>query len=1823
MGGGGSKGHPPGLKDDDAPTQAPAGAMDSSHEAKQADQNGALEDLVHEVSALMGESNDAVPGQDVRAQGGNNTPNENANRNAQPRVPVAQKQGFFRRMFGGQGAADDSKEGGRSKTNEEFREQKTNGDARKQAAAARDDNAPDKNDPLNLADHAHVPNRSGEEVEHDLLNTVHHASVTSRSIGKEEGESNTGTKAQEEEKGFFGRLFGRRKRKVVPAEASGGTSNEHENIQVQGIDDELSYPEPVVEKNQDTEDLDSYLENEVIGIIDVVREEAIIKKEEDEDEILVFGKGETNKEERGEMTWEEFQAQARMKRDAEQAKLAPLERFRYDFQKRFQVFRSFQQQWCGFCDPLFIRVEKALGLDVEENAVRELPEYPAQNWWGGTLSNPWRKRFMTISDNPWLERFWLLNNFVHFSMLILDQQLKGTLKKYGLPFFVSFVPIGVYQLELFIKVSAWGFWGGKKALFNSDILNKIQFFVAISSLGEIGIPLTNYKYSYSLRGFGLFRMFRWLMMLDAFASLNIYLLTLGKGATALSTVVGVIFLILIFFGILGMGIWRASFRRRCVWADTGEVKLPEQGCKRIQRSQDPIGVYNNCGPLQRCLDVSNPNYGFSSFDNMPSALITLFQTLSKTAVYDIMWISMDSEPFAVVFTVAYYVIFCILAGHVVVNVFVAVLANVFALFRARFYDLLQNILGTNKEAWMSEKGEKGTGTQSPQTGTLTADALPTNDFTVVNPNISRLAEAASRIFRSGFYTFLVIVAIMCNCASLALIGSLGNIDTPIGGLSSEEIDRILGQVINRFGVFFLANFVAQVISDGSFGKHFSQGKHIYDFMCLVPTTLALVADDFGATPQTTSFLRSMGILRLLRGCEHYWLRPIWLMLIEITRSASLMMNLVILLMFFVVAYYGLGAKLLPQDQLDERTNFDKFFVGFVTLIQIMSGDRWAFVMYDGMSLGCQEEEVKYKWFVSYAFGCDPGKVFAYASFYIVFYFVGQYVFITLFLAIILQKFQVDNFMTLGGDHEEPILLTREAAYKVVAKYQRLPSEAVNHELVEKAFEEYADFPMSIHAVVSQKKMMHFVRSKEPKVSWKLAKALGLVYLRYLFRRIGNFGQKFLDCEAFSPGGRCYNLCQPWPGDKDWKKPKIKFSVEDFLSSRPKTNLKTGSSRNRQISTGSGSHPRTAGSAPRTAGSAPKTAVSDENNLAKVKWYRRKNVFLHLATSKTFATYVYASIIASSILLALETPAEQVIESDHPYLVAGPVPRDWVRTYGPLMFTSIFSVEAICKILAYGFWFPNSHKYQAYLKDGWNRADFFVLCMSILDLLGASSWVGSDGDGFTGIIKISRSLRPIMLLRFNREFKKVVLAFLGSAKPIFYALLFCGLIIVIFVTIGMAVYKDKFHFCNDESLDGLVGEGRRECSGNLVLNTHAIETWGAGDYSKDSLDKDLTYKIYKPRAWIKPSLNFDDFRSAFATLSVCVTRKWFSVLMAASDCTGVDLQPVALYNIEIAVVFFVGFMVSGSFFAASFFISFVVDGFYAAREEEQTVKIYYEWIQKMMVVHWPGEDVDPPDNVVSIVLRIVMDSAMFQTGSALCVLINCGFICLSHEGESKEFAKMIDIQNDVFYALLCVEVGFAYIAQGPSIFLKSAYNKFDLFLVISTSVTVGLGDSGEEYRTLAQVIRSFRLARFIQYLLKNRLVENMFDTVVLSITGALPVIFVLAIAMMIFSVMGTLFFGTTKMGQRLGRQANFEYFKNSFHTLFLMLNGEEWHILMEDCSLQYPHCTPKFTAPDGRVLTYGDCGLSYAPLYFVAFKVICEYTILNLFVGMILSNFRCN
>jgi hypothetical protein len=234
------------------------------------------------------------------------------------------------------------------------------------------------------------------------------------------------------------------------------------------------------------------------------------------------------------------------------------------------------------------------------------------------------------------------------------------------------------------------------------------------------------------------------------------------------------------------------------------------------------------------------------------------------------------------------------------------------------------------------------------------------------------------------------------------------------------------------------------------------------------------------------------------------------------------------------------------------------------------------------------------------------------------------------------------------------------------------------------------------------------------------------------------------------------------------------------------------------------------------------------------------------------------------------------------------------------------------------------------------------------------------------------------------------------------------------------------------------------------------------------------------------------------------------------------------------------------------------------------------------------------------------------------LVLVAVIFCSHEGESESFQALQAYQNNVFFGIMVFEVVLKFVAQGIHNFWRDAFNRFDCVLIV---VTVICMLSAQTLRTIAQVVRSCRLARFMRTLLKNKLIEGMLDTVVLSIRQVLPVLLVLALGMSIFSVIGVAFFGTVKFGIRLGPQANFQTFTAALMTCFQILFGDEWQDLVEDTAILPPYCTANFIALDGRVLSYGDCGIGYTSfIYFLGYKVVCEFTILNLFVGMILNNF---
>lgn len=1117
----------------------------------------------------------------------------------------------------------------------------------------------------------------------------------------------------------------------------------------------------------------------------------------------------------------------------------------------------------------------------------------------------------------------------------------------------------------------------------------------------------------------------------------------------------------------------------------------------------------------------------------------------------------------------------------------------------------------------------------------------------VETHKATFGDKLSLVFRSKSFEVIVLIAILGNSAVLAMVGYVDGIDWQLK----------LSELV--FSIFFTAELAIQILCDGSLSKYFERGEHVFDFITVAPTVVKLVTQLAGADEDSkvVGFLSALGIVRLLRACKYFFLRPLWLMLIKAASSWVPAFNLVLFIMVFMSAWTILGRALFADALDNTRANFDTFYRGFLTLFQIFTGDSWTAVLYDGMKASCwdlPEYDTSCLTNGGYCTDCEAPMTVAYAVYYVLFFWIGQYVFITMFLALILEKFSVHEFMTIGHQNIQDIHLTRPEAMEAVAEYQKVPAELVSERLVNAAFTlNVAGHRTNPSATISKLALIKFVKRKQPKRMWRLANWIGLVLLR-----------RWLRINVFC----CFSslkCCRPWPGDPDWGLVETDDAgnavlapeeLERQFAARMAHRIKE--CMQRLIQTGMAGEVRMISErlgidgqlAPDLVSTPPEVAIKllkDQAILQRLGFQDMEGLFasdlvaervemaqkiaklgttangverqpsdlrleesvdemvmeelvaersrlqnfnvvrfierglLALSTSPVFDVVVYACIIVGSIFLAMETPAEEI---------PGPLPRS-ISDFSGYLFTGVFLLEAMAKIAAFGFFMPKDVEYEAYWQDGWNRLDFIVLMFAIADLMGLGALVGSNT---TRIIRVSRSLRPLRLMGRNKGMKTIISALIGSAKPITYATLFLFMITTIFAVLGMALFKDSFGSCNDGTLDGSIGEGKFECLGTLT---------------RDGL--------FLPRVWVNPHSNFDTFPRAIQTLCRVFTLKWVSVWYLAMDATGPGIQPVENTNVAMGSIFFVLFIFVGSFFSLNLFVSFIVDGFYAAQGvDSQFDEIQYASVRKLVFEMWPKRYIKAPMNIISLICRGLVMSVWFKMFSGTCLLMNIICMTLTHQGQSAYFEHFLNVQNDVFFTIMCVELFLTIVAWGPKLFLADAGYVFDLFLVCATTITMILDDS---FRGASQGVRVLRLVRFLRMMQSNKIVESVFETVLLSLKQVANVLVVIFLVMSVFAVVGVSSYGTTKFGDRLSTQANFRSYPWAMMTLFQIMFGEEWHVLMDDCLVQPPYCTKRFVV-DGKELSYGDCGSSFAPVYFLAFIVCCNFTMINLFVGMIINNF---
>ena len=132
----------------------------------------------------------------------------------------------------------------------------------------------------------------------------------------------------------------------------------------------------------------------------------------------------------------------------------------------------------------------------------------------------------------------------------------------------------------------------------------------------------------------------------------------------------------------------------------------------------------------------------------------------------------------------------------------------------------------------------------------------------------------------------------------------------------------------------------------------------------------------------------------------------------------------------------------------------------------------------------------------------------------------------------------------------------------------------------------------------------------------------------------------------------------------------------------------------------------------------------------------------------FDNVILVLIIISSILLALDNPlndpngemskALQILD---------------------IVMTVLFTMECGIKIIVMGF-IANGRR--SYLRDGWNRLDFFIVLVSL-----ASLGLGDSVESLNNIkaLRTLRVLRPLRLISRNKSMKLAINSLLRSTPSI--------------------------------------------------------------------------------------------------------------------------------------------------------------------------------------------------------------------------------------------------------------------------------------------------------------------------------------------------------------------------------------------------------------------------------------------------------------------------
>nr|XP_021335320.1 voltage-dependent P/Q-type calcium channel subunit alpha-1A isoform X4 [Danio rerio] len=600
--------------------------------------------------------------------------------------------------------------------------------------------------------------------------------------------------------------------------------------------------------------------------------------------------------------------------------------------------------------------------------------------------------------------------------------------------------IAIFCFESGIKILALGFAFHKGSYLRNG-WNVMDFVVVLTGiLSSVGSEL-------DLRTLRAVRVLRPLKLVSGIPSLQVVLKSIMKAMIPLLQIGVLLFVAILMFAIIGLEFYMGKFHTTCFNTITGEMY-----------DERPCGARTCDANNTQCQGYwLGPNYGITQFDNVLFAVLTVFQCITMEGWTDMLYYSNDALGSA--WNWMYYVPLIIIGSFFMLNLVLGVLSGEFAKERERVENRSEFLKLKRQQQierelngyleWICKAEEVILAEDDNDTGSRRRPTLKKNKADLLNPQegVDHMGDSVGSPFARGSMSgkgdetpfskkerrlrFLIRKMVKTQAFYWTVI-SLVALNTLCVAVVHYDQPELLSDFLYYAEFIFLGLFMSEMLIK-MYGlgtrPYFHSSFNCFDCAVIVGSIFEVV---WAMVKPGTSFgisvLRALRLLRIFKVTK-YW-ASLRNLVVSLLNSMKSIISLLFLLFLFIVVFALLGMQLFGGQFNFELgtppTNFDTFPAAIMTVFQILTGEDWNVVMYDGIkSQG----------------GVDKGMIFS--VFFIVLTLFGNYTLLNVFLAIAVDNLANAQELTKDEQEEEEATTQKMALQKAKEVAEVSPLSAAN------------------------------------------------------------------------------------------------------------------------------------------------------------------------------------------------------------------------------------------------------------------------------------------------------------------------------------------------------------------------------------------------------------------------------------------------------------------------------------------------------------------------------------------------------------------------------------------------------------------------------------------------------------------------------------------------------------------------------------------------------------------------------------------------------------